>query len=122
MFFSFFWVHQFLPEDLRTYLEEVTYTGFEDAVYSVTTPLILLYLGSLVGLVFYKTWAKYIFTFCLVVGFLPFIFTSQPTVSHRLMQALGSLSCLVDGALLALIFVYDFGEKQKNGHTRENLN
>ena len=66
-------------------------------------PILLLYLVSIVGLLITRVWAKNMYLFVVIVGYLvsPFL---GPTVEHAYTATLYDAITLIEGGILVLLF------------------
>ncbi|MEW6984529.1 hypothetical protein AAD001_17950 [Colwelliaceae bacterium 6471] len=100
---------QFLPEPLQDYLvweEEQEITGSESILFLLILPLFLMFFSSIVGLYFFKVWAKkiYIGSSLIMLFLTPFL---GPTVEHAFVTALSSLESACFGFIFALLIFCD---------------
>ena len=63
---------------------------------------VLLYLASLIGLIFIKLWAGKLFIITTIIMF-PLVFFVGPNVDHAISYTFDQLSVLVQGMLLSLL-------------------
>ena len=104
---SYFIEH--LPDILQEYwlIEEQREIATSEAIlFLFVYPLLLLYLASIVGLFFLKTWAKYFYIGTTVVLFflVPFF---GPTVEHAFATTLSSLESTSIGFIIAMLLLTD---------------
>ncbi len=108
-----------LPSLLVRFLEqemERDNTNMELAVTFITIPVLLAHIASLIGVLFNKLWSRSILLYSSVLLFLltPFL---GPYVDHGISATLDSLTSLLLGALLSLLF---FGQSSFNKASQQD--
>ena len=96
------YLHPLLQEYLA--LQELSAPTTQDSIILwVGIPFVLAHIVSVVGLLFVKIWAKYLYLFVIVVEHMltPFV---GPFVEHGLTTAISNLGVLLQGAILAMLF------------------
>ena len=110
MFFLYpflsFYLESFLPIQLQDYLQlesEREITSAETILLVFAIPIVLAHLVSIVGIIFVKTWAKKIYVYS-ILGLLLIIPFTGPYVAHAVASTIGTLTSIIDGIIIGLLF------------------
>ena len=100
---------QYLPDSLRTYLEEIAKTDMtlaETANLSIILIALVAYLISSVGLLFYKGWGRWLYLYSNIVGFVigPLL---GPMINPPFAGTLDDLSTALVGLTIGVIYFSD---------------
>lgn len=100
-----FLLESYLHPLLQEFLQEEAIrepTAFEDILFIIVIPIIIIHLVSLFGLIFVKSWSKNVFLLSLFTLFV-FSFFIGPYVEHAITSVIDGLSALVAGLIVALL-------------------
>lgn len=117
--FLFFFIDAYfvdsLPVLLQDYLvweEEQELTMFDSLFLLISLPIIAMYLAALVGLLFFKAWAKNLYVFSALVMMIVTAFLG-PTVEHAVVTAIGSIDSALFGLTVGFLYFSNVAYSQQ---------
>jgi len=103
--FLTFYLESQLPDLLQQYLlqeKESEFNNTDIITAIIGVPFLICYFTSITGLLFVKTWAKNLYIFTVIAGYLsaPLL---GPSIEHAISAAVYDVTTIIEGAILALL-------------------